>query len=103
VRGTAGKLFVAFLLTLCVGVYAVEMSGRWDRSIQDANDEAGFVGIVLCIGVVLSAAGSLVQRMCASRTRVPFVFAAFRASDYRDAIRVTLSISTSSPPLSLRI
>jgi hypothetical protein len=102
VRGTAGKLFVAFLLTLSVGAYVLEMSGRWDRSIQDANDEAGFVAIVLCIGVALSAAGSLIQRICASRTMAPFVFAAFSASNYRDALPVTLSVSTGSPP-SLRI
>jgi len=96
-------LFVALLLTLSVAVYVLEMSGRWDRSIQDANDEAGFVAIVLCIGAVLAAAGSVIQRICASRTVVPVVFAAFSASDYGAALRVTLSIACSSPPPSLRI
>ena len=57
VHGLAGKLFVALLVTLCVAVYLLEMSGRWDRSIQDANDEAGFVAIVLCIPLVILAIG----------------------------------------------
>ena len=101
-RGSAGKLFVALLLTLSVAVYVLEMSGRWDRSLQDANDEAGFVAIVLCIGVALLAAGSLIQRICAARTMVAYVFA-LSASGYCEALRVPLPISTSSPPLSLRI
>ena len=102
-RGTAGKLFVALLLTLCVGVYALEMSGRWDRSLQDANDEAGFVAIVLYIGVVLSAAGAVIQRIRGARTMMPVVFATFGASDYSEALRVPLPLSTASPPPSLRI
>ena len=102
-RSTAGKLFVAMLLTLCVGAYVLEMSGGWDRSIQDANDEAGFVAIVLCVGVALSGVGSLVQRICASRTTVRVRFAAFRALHGRDCRPVVLLVSANSPPGSLRI
>jgi hypothetical protein len=39
---------------LCVGLYVLEMSGRWDQSMQDANDEASLVAIVLCVGVALA-------------------------------------------------
>ncbi len=102
-RGPAGKLFVAMLLTLCVVAYVIEMSGRWDQSIEDANDEAGLVAIVLCIGVALSAAGALIQHMCASRPTVRVMFAAFTASLGRDHQPALLLVSTSSPPRRLRI
>src|SRR5579864_3957466 len=68
VRGVLGRLVVAALLAMCVCIYALEMSGRWDRSIEDANDEAGFVAIVLCIGVALAAAGSLIAYIRDPRT-----------------------------------
>jgi len=103
VRGTTWKLFVAMLLALCVGVYALEVSGRWDRSIQDANDEAGLVAIVLCVGVALTAAGSCLQYLRVSRTTVRIMAAAFTAShdhNHRPAVRL---VSTSGPPGSLRI
>jgi hypothetical protein len=102
VPGVAGKLFVAFLLTLCVAVYLLEMSGRWDRSIQDANDEAGFVAIVLCIGVAVSVAGSPVARMRAcTAARVPL--ATLPAPVRFEHPRIAWPASASSPPLSLRI
>ena len=103
VRGTAGKVFVTMLLTLCVGVYVLEMSGRWDRSIQDANDEAGIVTIVLCVGVALSAAGFLIAHIRASRTTARVTFATSTAPCRRGERRILLPASTSSPPLRLRI
>ncbi len=103
VRGTAGKVFVTMLLTLCVGLYVLEMSGRWDRSIQDANDEAGIVTIVLCVGVALSAAGFLIAHIRASRTTARVTFATSTAPCRRFERRILLPASTSSPPLRLRI
>jgi hypothetical protein len=103
VHGVAGKLFVAFLLTLCVALYLLEMSGRWDRSIQDANDEAGFVAIVLCIGVAVSVAGSLVARMRASRTAARVPLTTLPAPERYEHPRIAWPASASSPPLSLRI
>ena len=67
----AGKLFVAVLLTLCVGANLVELSTRWDRTIQDANDEAGIVAVVLCVGVALSAAATRAGPVSALAHRHP--------------------------------
>ena len=57
------KFFVAALLTLCLGVQLLEMSGRWDRTMNDANDEAGVVAIVLCVGAAVAAVGTLLSRI----------------------------------------
>jgi hypothetical protein len=103
VRRFAGKLFVAMLLTLCVGVYVAEMSGRWDHSIQDANDEAGVVAIVLCVGLALSAAGSLITRIRASRGMAGVGFTTQLALPCSGDPRGALAVSISSPPLRLRI
>jgi uncharacterized membrane protein len=104
VQRLAGKLFVALLLTLCVAVYLLEMSGRWDRSIQDANDEAGFVAIVLCVGVAISVAGSLIARIRASRTTTRVTLTALAAAPLRfEHLRTALPASVNSPPPSLRI
>lgn len=70
-RGLTGKLFAAVLLTLCLGIHALEVSGRWDQTFQDANDEAGIVAVVLCVGVALVGAGVWAKtirlvRVCAS-------------------------------------
>jgi hypothetical protein len=103
VRCFAGKLFVAILLSLCVGVYVVEMSGRWDHSIQDANDEAGVVAIVLCIGVALSAAGLVITRIRASRGMARLEFTRLTALPCSGDPLGALPVSLSSPPLRLRI
>jgi hypothetical protein len=96
-------LFVALLLTLCVAVYLLEMSGRWDRSIQDANDEAGFVAIVLCVGVAISVAGSLIARIRASRMTTRVTLRALAAPLRFEHRRIALPASVNSPPLRLRI
>ena len=66
VRVTIGKLLAATLLTLCVGVQALEATGRWDRTFQDTGDEAVIVTVVLCIGAALVAAGALRRRLSPS-------------------------------------
>jgi drug/metabolite transporter (DMT)-like permease len=102
VRGIVGKWFVAVLLTLCVGAYLVEMSGRWDRTIQDANDEAGLVAIVLCVGMALSVAGTLLTRTLLFR-RVSELASAQPTRLPHDDRRVALPIASNSPPIRLRI
>ena len=93
----------AVLLALCIGVQLLEMSGRWDRTFQDANDEAGIVAIVLCVGVAIAVARTLLARVRSS----PSVF---QHLDLRllDASRgtspaLTRTLLTGSPPGTLRI
>ena len=102
VSGPVGRFVVAGLLALCVAAYVAEISGRWDRTIQDTNDEAGFVTIVLCVGVALSTTAALLHRIRALRTVSPIAFArpALRAHDTR---RIALPVCVNSPPRSLRI
>ena len=57
-RKTIVKLLVAALLTLCIGLQALEATGRWDRSIQDTGDEAVIVTIALCVGAAFLVAGA---------------------------------------------
>jgi hypothetical protein len=103
VRGPLGKLFVAALLTLCVCVYAIEMSGRWDRSIQDANDEAGIVAIVLCIGVACAAAGAVIAHIRDARTAGRVMRVASTLLRRCPDLRALPPVPSNSPPASLRI
>lgn len=98
------RLAVAALLATCVGIYALEMSGRWDQSIKDANDEAGFVAIVLCIGIAFSTAGAFVARIRPPRAVTHVTFAA-RTPEHRGEgdLSMFCPASTTSPPLRLRI
>jgi len=68
VRSCAFKFAVAALLTLCVGVNVLEASGRWDRTFRDANDEAGVVAVVLCVGIAVVTAGAMLARFRGSAT-----------------------------------
>ena len=95
------KLFVAAMLALCVGIYALEFSGHWDRSIQEANDEAGIVAVVLCIGATLFAVGTLLQRI--PRSQVDSWFVTAESTPLFDTLLVIRPISTDSPPISLRV
>src|SRR5215470_17014236 len=52
------RLLAAALVVLCVGVQVVEATGRWDRSFQDAGDEAILVTVALCVGVAIAAASA---------------------------------------------
>jgi hypothetical protein len=102
VRVTIGKLLAAALLTLCVGVQALEASGHWDRSFQDSGDEAVIVTVALCIGAALIAAGAFRHRLAptAIPSAMPGVgptsLPAFGPPAFCSAL-------TTSPPLSLRI
>jgi len=102
-HGTVRRLLIAALLTLCVGVQLVEMSGRWDRTFQDANDEAGLVAVVLCIGIAICAAGAVLSAIRLSRT--PFAVAIVSTPTgvrFRE-LPSALFGGVGSPPLPLRI
>lgn len=102
VRPLAAKLFVAALLALCIGVQVLEASGRWDRTLQDANDEAGIVAIVLCVGFALEAAGALLMRLHTPRSMSRIVLARTAPFPW-SAARFALAVSCGSPPVRLRI
>ena len=85
-RITIGKLFAVALLTLCVGVQALEASGRWDRTFQDSGDEAVLVTVALCIGAALLAADAIRRRL--SPTAIPSAIAA-RLLDTAGSVRTS--------------
>ena len=90
------------MLALCLGVQLLEVSGRWDRTIRDSNDEAGIVAIVLCIGVGLVVAPLLLARIRASR--VPLTWTQIRPTRIiSTAPSDIVPCSCDSPPLPLRI
>jgi len=98
------KLLAALLLTIAVGVQVLEASGRWDKTIADANDEAGLVAIVLCVGlaIVTAAAARAARgtRQPAGGTRHPARSAGHPAATRHPA---TSRSPGSSPPATLRI
>ena len=101
VRFAIGKLLAATLLTLCVGVQALEASGRWDGTFQDSGDEAVIVTVVLCIGSALLVAGVVRPRM--APTTALTTVAVFVTPLPRSAHPTAHSTASVSPPLSLRI
>ena len=97
------KFFVGFLLALCLLIYALEMSGRWDQTLSDANDEASIVVIVLCVGVAVSVAGTLAAAILSlvgrSRRWITLTATVVRSFEH---CPLQFSFAT-SPPLPLRI
>ena len=102
VRATVGKLFVAALLTLGIGLQVLEASGRWDRALQDTNDEAVIVALVLCIGAALVAAAGLLAQVRPSGVSSRIVLGPTRSMSL-PATRFALSTSCAGPPVSPRI
>ena len=102
-RGSAGRLLVAVLLTIAATVCLAELSGRWDQTLKDANDEAGLVSIVLCVGAAVSAAGAALQNVrpgTARARRYPAI--AFRTERCTSHV-IPLPAGNVSPPIPLRI
>jgi hypothetical protein len=95
------KVLAAALVALCIGVQVVEATGRWDRSIQDAGDEAIIVAVALCIGVALVAAGA--KRLQTPLAAVQRPIAPVGTTLSSQTSRGIPSAFCSSPPLSLRI
>ena len=96
------KLFVTAALTLCAAIYVTELSGRWDQTLRDANDEAGFVAIVLCVGAALGSMVAFVARIMPSRQKRvrDELFVAF--SSFPQVFFLPAAVDT-GPPLILRI
>ena len=102
--GLAGKLFAAVLLTLCVGIHALEVSGGWDQTFRDANDEAGIIAVVLCVGVAFAAARAWSKAV--RFVRVPTGFLArtgVAIAPPSDVVGRHPLFAASPPPLPLRI
>jgi len=97
-------LFVAVLLVICIGAPIVEMFDQWDHTLQDGNDtEANLVLVVLCIGVGLLSAGSVLRRIRSYRFysgRVVLPLARF--AEHVNVLLV-LPVPDSSPPTTLRV
>jgi len=95
------KLFAVVLLTLCIGAQVLEATGRWDRSLQDAGDEAVIVAIVLCIGAAIAVAREICKRVSlrAVRSLVVLVCTTQRPPT---SLKLPLALCA-HPPLSLRI
>jgi hypothetical protein len=102
VRRLAPKLLAAGLLVICLGIHLLEVSGRWDQTFPDANDEAVVVAIVLCIGVTMAAAAAWLALVRPSRLVVEPLAGADSALLHR-AARIVPSPWTTGPPMSLRI
>ena len=98
VRTVSIRLIAAVLLTLCVGVHILEASGRWDGTFADANDEAGIVAVVLCIGIAIAVAGSVLARLFA-HTRGALIAAPPIGSLRLPVFRFPLPASIAGPPL----
>ena len=90
------------MLVLCIGVQLLEASGRWDRTIPDANDEAGIVAIVLCIGIGVGVARLLLARIRGPRS-VQALAPTLTTRVFSTVPSFIVPISCDSPPLPLRI
>ncbi len=97
------KHLAGALLALCIGVQLLESSGRWDQSLRDANDEAGIVAAVLCVGVAIAIARTLIARVRFTRSRVDIVRVHEISLLADNVLSLTLSPHSASPPAALRI
>jgi hypothetical protein len=102
VRIAVGKVLAATLLTLCLGVQALEATGSWDRTFQDTGDEAAIVSVVLCIGAALAVACAARPRACLSAIQSPVVVFDAAASPPKAPV-TACAASRTSPHLGLRI
>ena len=102
VRLTIGRLLAATLLTVCIGVQALEATGRWDQTFQDTGDEAIIVTVVLCIGAALVVAAAMRHRISLSVVKSPI--STVCPADLSPLVPpAACSAFSASPPLSLRI
>jgi hypothetical protein len=100
VRSVAGKLLIGFLLTVATAACIAELTGRWDRTIRDANDEAGLVSIVLCVGAAVTLAATLLKCVlppACDRFLVHFV------SAVPTSVLGRRPSASTGPPIALRI
>ena len=98
----ARKAFVGVLLAFCMGVQILEVSGRWDQTFRDANDEAGIVAIVLCVGIAIAVARTLLAQVHFTRSPLHISAVVLRDGCIR-ALTPTPPGLIGSPPTALRI
>ena len=91
------RILVLTLLSVLMGAHLVETSGRWDRTISDADDEAGVVAVVLCVGAALCAAGVLRARLRQSRAIFRIIRSRLLGTSSAD-VHLLRSILHSPPP-----
>jgi hypothetical protein len=96
------KLLVASALTLCAGLYVAELSGHWDQTLRDANDEAGFIAIVLCVGAAIGSVAAFVARVLPPRRRWFRALLPVRLDRFRHAYTLPSPVNT-GPPVNLRV
>lgn len=101
VHVTVGKLLAATLLTLCLGLQALEATGRWDRTLPDTGDEAVIVTVVLCIGAALVAARFV--RPAVSLSLIRSLILVRPTAFHQSVLSTTAPAVSASPPVSLRI
>ena len=99
---TPSTILAATLLILCVGLQILEASGRWDRTVTDAGDEAVIVTVILCVGSAFVAAHVLRNRFLISLASFGIFFIS-KASARPTMAQSRGSMSNISPPVSLRI
>ena len=102
VSARSWKLLAALLLTIAIGPQLLELTGRWDRTFQDANDEAGIVAVVFCVGIAIAIARTLPARLQASR-RLSLIPRATVHIDAAGAAAPLVAVLRGSPPTTLRI
>jgi hypothetical protein len=103
VRGRVQRLFIAILLTICVGAPMVEMFDQWDHTIQDGNDtEANLVVVVVCIGIGVLSIRSLLRHTRPYRSDSRIVLPLSLFGEHVLAF-LALPVPASSPPATLRI
>ena len=99
----ARKAFVGVLLAFCMGVQILEVSGRWDQTFRDANDEAGIVAIVLCVGIAIALARTLLARVRFTRSTLQVLELRLSGAVAGSRLSLILSPLPGSPPTALRI
>ncbi len=97
------KLIAALILTIAVGVQVLEASGRWDGGFADANDEAGLVGVVLCVGIAVAAAAARLTRARPARISITSVVIRSSSGPLSAVTPAPTRSRGSSPPTTLRI
>lgn len=102
-RAPLRRLFVAVLLTVCVGAPVLEAFDRWDHTLQDGNDSEGnLVVVVLCVGVGLITAGVVLRVRLAVMGRGLRQRSPSPLMPHADISRI-LPIPQASPPTILRV
>jgi hypothetical protein len=103
VRGPFPQVVVSAMLALCVGLYVLEMSGRWDRTLPDTTDEVALVVVVLCVGATCSVTDRLLDTIRLSCSFGSPLLPLICIRTVPSASRSVLTIVTASPPTALRV